>query len=330
MINATNNWWGAATGPSGVGPGDGDSVSANVDFSGFLSAAILGCPTLPPADLAIHKIVTPTTVLPGQMITYTIAFSNQGGMPARNVVITEVLPAPTFTVQSLTNSGPTITPTAGVSYTWQTANLLPGQRGVITLTGVVTTMSEGLLSFDNRVMIGSTTIDHDPGNNNSIASVAILNAAPPVPDKLYLPLILNNQTIAPTLPDLVVESITADNSGVTVVIKNIGDGPATGGFWVDGYINPNSPPTGVNQRWYDLGSQGLVWSVTAPLAVNETLILTINGPYYSPTHSNFSGSLTPNTPIWVQVDSWNLATTYGAISEGNESNNINHTLSLRR
>jgi hypothetical protein len=40
---ATGNWWGAASGPSGVGPGAGDSVNANVDYGGFLTKPILGC-----------------------------------------------------------------------------------------------------------------------------------------------------------------------------------------------------------------------------------------------------------------------------------------------
>jgi CSLREA domain-containing protein len=33
----TGNWWGNISGPSGAGPGSGDSVSANIDFSGFLT-----------------------------------------------------------------------------------------------------------------------------------------------------------------------------------------------------------------------------------------------------------------------------------------------------
>ena len=35
-VDATNNWWGANTGPSGFGPGDGDAVSNNVDFDPWL------------------------------------------------------------------------------------------------------------------------------------------------------------------------------------------------------------------------------------------------------------------------------------------------------
>ncbi|MBL8189009.1 MAG: right-handed parallel beta-helix repeat-containing protein [Acidobacteria bacterium] len=36
--NATNNWWGAANGPSGAGGGNGNSISAGVPFAPFLTA----------------------------------------------------------------------------------------------------------------------------------------------------------------------------------------------------------------------------------------------------------------------------------------------------
>jgi hypothetical protein len=52
-IDARGNWWGAADGPSGAGPGSGDSVSSGVDFSGFLSVPpVPGCPA-PGADLSV-------------------------------------------------------------------------------------------------------------------------------------------------------------------------------------------------------------------------------------------------------------------------------------
>jgi len=36
VMDATNNWWGANDGPSGVGHGSGDAVSANVDYDPWL------------------------------------------------------------------------------------------------------------------------------------------------------------------------------------------------------------------------------------------------------------------------------------------------------
>ncbi|MDZ7687374.1 MAG: hypothetical protein U5J64_01405 [Halobacteriales archaeon] len=38
VVDATLNWWGSSTGPSGVGSGDGDSVTDNVSFEPWLNA----------------------------------------------------------------------------------------------------------------------------------------------------------------------------------------------------------------------------------------------------------------------------------------------------
>jgi hypothetical protein len=54
-INATINWWGDSSGPSGEGPGLGDAVSSNVDFASFLAEPLGETPTqfnlLLPANL---------------------------------------------------------------------------------------------------------------------------------------------------------------------------------------------------------------------------------------------------------------------------------------
>lgn len=39
-LNATKNWWGDASGPSGVGPGDGDDISTKVLYSPWLGAEV--------------------------------------------------------------------------------------------------------------------------------------------------------------------------------------------------------------------------------------------------------------------------------------------------
>jgi CSLREA domain-containing protein len=45
--DAIGNWWGASNGPSGAGPGFGDSVSTGISYSGFLTSGILGCGIVP-------------------------------------------------------------------------------------------------------------------------------------------------------------------------------------------------------------------------------------------------------------------------------------------
>ncbi|MCK4406345.1 MAG: right-handed parallel beta-helix repeat-containing protein [Bacteroidales bacterium] len=50
-VTAMYNYWGDASGPSGEGPGAGDTVSTNVDFCYWLDAAYPGgIPVYPPAD----------------------------------------------------------------------------------------------------------------------------------------------------------------------------------------------------------------------------------------------------------------------------------------
>jgi hypothetical protein len=44
-VDATVNWWGDASGPSGVGPGTGDAVSANVTFQPWLYAEVVASKT---------------------------------------------------------------------------------------------------------------------------------------------------------------------------------------------------------------------------------------------------------------------------------------------
>jgi hypothetical protein len=51
-VNAQGNWWGAANGPGPVGPGSGDLVSTNVDFSGWLTTPS-DCPPICPTNVAL-------------------------------------------------------------------------------------------------------------------------------------------------------------------------------------------------------------------------------------------------------------------------------------
>lgn len=125
------------------------------------------------------------------------------------------------------------------------------------------------------------------------------------------------------LPDLVVQEVTSTENNIQVVIKNQGAGPVPPeqDFWVDVYINPQTPPTAVNQVWDFVGNEGLVWGVVAPdvpLHPGQTITLTIGDGYYWPTLSKFSGSIPIGTPIYAQVDSANANTPYGGVLESHE------------
>ena len=106
-----------------------------------------------------------------------------------------------------------------------------------------------------------------------------------------------------------------------MVLKNQGNGPVTDEFWVDFYVDPEPVPTAVNQIWHEVASAGLVWEVTAaalPLEPGEVLTLTWGDEYSRPPYSHLPGPIPAGTPVYAQVDSYNAATTYGAVLEDHE------------
>jgi hypothetical protein len=77
VIDATSNWWGDASGPGGVGPGTGDSVGPNVDYSNW------DAPTTVPTIVITRAYVTDFswryTVYEGETATYVIEYEILGG-----------------------------------------------------------------------------------------------------------------------------------------------------------------------------------------------------------------------------------------------------------
>jgi len=81
-LDATNNWWGDATGPSGFGPGEGDAVSDNVDFEPWLGAPLVTVKTETVTDDSIDaKEEANTEVAVNGTATVTVAqyADNPGG-----------------------------------------------------------------------------------------------------------------------------------------------------------------------------------------------------------------------------------------------------------
>ncbi|MCK6624335.1 MAG: choice-of-anchor D domain-containing protein [Anaerolineae bacterium] len=194
----------------------------------------------------------------------------------------------------------------------------------ITVTGVDDLDSDGNIAY--TIQTNPTTSSTDPlYHHQTPVNVAVVNhdneALAPTTQSLYLPIIFSRSVAG---FDLVVDNLNVGGDGVSVTIKNIGNTPVVDAFWVDVYLNPATPPTHVNQRWNDVGTQGLVWGVIGaalPLDPDETLTLTINDTYYSARRSHFTTPLIIGSRIYAQVDSVNLLTNYGGVRESHE---INH------
>lgn len=90
-----------------------------------------------PADVSITKAVTPDTPLyPGDVLTYTLTFTNAGPATAHHVVITDLLPQGLLT-PTVTYAGVAATPRPGDPFVWDVADLPVGTGGTITLTAQI-------------------------------------------------------------------------------------------------------------------------------------------------------------------------------------------------
>jgi uncharacterized repeat protein (TIGR01451 family) len=125
----------------------------------------------PAPDVTISKAVSSVTAKPGDSITYTLRFSNTGGLTATNVVITDSVPLTVTNPTVADSSGATITQTgAAPNFVWDVEDLSPDEGGAITLTGVLTKpLGAGI--FTNTATI-TTTGDGDDTNNTSAISVS--------------------------------------------------------------------------------------------------------------------------------------------------------------
>jgi hypothetical protein len=203
----------------------------------------------------------------------------------------------------------------GDTIIWQLGDIGPGVRRTLWITLSVTTSASE--AGTQRVLI-------EGADGRFLNVFAQRYAAAQIGDELavgvgslhtYLPMALSGYV---PLPDLVIRSVTATADDVQVVIENLGPGSATDDFWVDAYIDPNPPPTAVNEIWNDMCDYGLVWGVTADLAPGDVLTLTFDDAYYTSTYSLVSWPLAAGTEVYAQVDAWNPGTSYGAVLETHE------------
>jgi len=88
-------------------------------------------------DLEVSKTVeTAGSVDPGDLITYTLTYSNVGGGPSTQVVISDTLSS-TLINTVVSSSGASITQRPGSRYVWDVEDLSPGEGGMITITAQV-------------------------------------------------------------------------------------------------------------------------------------------------------------------------------------------------
>jgi uncharacterized repeat protein (TIGR01451 family) len=161
-LNAQNNWWGAASGPSGVGPGSGDAIvdpDGVVDFTPFLASSNCG----ETADVNVTKTDAPDPGHVGQKLTYTITVHNDGPDSASGVTLVDTLPKTAGFGSAISTQGTCVRTKTGV-----TCNIGTMANGAtVTVTIVVKPTKKGTIT--NTVTVASTS-PTDPNLSNNTAS----------------------------------------------------------------------------------------------------------------------------------------------------------------
>ncbi|MEM7532954.1 MAG: tandem-95 repeat protein [Chloroflexota bacterium] len=134
-------------------------------------------------DLEITKAVEPAVQTQGEMITYTLHFTNHGPGVAHNIIMTDILPADISPIGWVDN-GIGADEMVGADYAWKIDRMDVGAVGVITIYGDV--MHGALTTIINNVSITTTDSDFDVTNNAASVSHNTTAYLPPaIADDAY-------------------------------------------------------------------------------------------------------------------------------------------------
>ncbi len=159
-------------------------------------------------DLAIAKR-GPNQAKPGQIITYTINYTNlaSAATTAKGVQVSDILPAAVTYVAGSANKGGTVT---GNTITWDLGNVAPGKRGLLTYKVMVSTNIPITTVFSNFAQIlGSQDDANSADNSSSVTTTVVVNPTLVANDDFYA----TDKNLPLTIPAPGV--LTNDTSSVT-------------------------------------------------------------------------------------------------------------------
>jgi uncharacterized repeat protein (TIGR01451 family) len=147
-------------------------TSTAIDAAGNQSTCSFTVTVTPIADLSLTMSASPSPVVTGGSLTYTLVATNNGPQPALGVVLADPLPAGTGFASA--SGSPVTTPKAGTAgtVTWNVGTLGSGQSVTLTVVVKVTAKAGGTLT--NTASVTGSTQDPNPGNNSALSSTAVV------------------------------------------------------------------------------------------------------------------------------------------------------------
>ncbi|MBL8056716.1 MAG: DUF11 domain-containing protein [Anaerolineales bacterium] len=124
------------------------------------------------AALTLAKTVSPAAAAPGQVITFTLAFTNTGNAAAAGLVLTDTVPAG-LTNPGFAASGVTATARPGSPYIWDLSDLAPGASARLTLTATLADTLTAGQAITNTASLSTQTAEVNRADNTSTAAVGV-------------------------------------------------------------------------------------------------------------------------------------------------------------
>jgi parallel beta-helix repeat protein len=302
-LNAECNWYGAVSGPSGVGSGSGDSVSTGVDFNPWLLSDDLNGPCSG-GSLTIQKVLVGP-------ITPTTAWQFTATVPTGTLVFTLPAGGGAVTFGSLDFGPVTITETPKLGYI-ATSSCTTGATGgasiAFSLLGDVTCI------FTNTLAVPTTiTLSADPSSavvNSSVLLTATVSDqfGNPVTDGTVVSFTTSLGNVSPvtatTVGGVVTATLNSTVAGVATVTATVGSLSATAQVT----FTPGAPFTLT------------LTAVPATLPVGNSSTLTATAT------DQFGNPVADGTTISFTTSLGTLSSATATTSGGNASVTLNSTL----
>jgi uncharacterized repeat protein (TIGR01451 family) len=128
-------------------------------------------------DLAVTKSDSPDPVIAGNVITYTINFSNNGPSDASNVTVTDAVPANTTFLSAMVTTGSGWSTNTAGPIVFSKAAVGAGESAVFTITVKVNSDTANGATINNSVTAAATETDTNSSNNTATASTSVITRA---------------------------------------------------------------------------------------------------------------------------------------------------------
>jgi len=291
------------------------------DTSVVLSPYVTGTATVTfaAADVYVTKSALPTTVNPGQEVTYTIRYGNNGPEAATGVLVTDTLPANFTRVRSSSvpnYEGPN--PFSGNRWVWSiTGGVAPGATGIITLVAKPNlTGWPAATVVTNIVQIGTIVAESSGANNQASAAVTVVPAVP--------------ASVTVTVVPNILPANGAANAAVTATVRDANNNPV-----VDGTVVTFSTtlagcgfePTGATPKVVLTNGGAATATLRAGTLAGTTVITAHAGTAFGTTTATLV-PLEPYTvtmsarPTWIRVSPGGELTTTLYITVTDRHNNL--------